>query len=136
MDLFIILLLVFVETSVYVDFPYNFISVSVTGYLTSKYELMALPYAILIGFFIGMSGYHVHKPIIFFIIFVIIMNQVFKHLLFDKINLILISLIEVFLYLSYVYFFEFSGVYFSSMIRETIFVLAMNYVLYRSERQK
>lgn len=135
MDLIIILLLVFVETSVYVDFPYNFVSISVAGYLTSKYELMALPYAILIGFLIGMSGYHVQKPIIFFVIFVVIMNQIFKHLLFDKINLFFISLVEVFLYLSYVYFFEFSSVYFSNIIKEIIFVLAMNYVLYRSERQ-
>ena len=38
MDLLVILLLVFLESSVYVEFPYNVVSISVVGYLTSKYE--------------------------------------------------------------------------------------------------
>ena len=50
MDLLIVLALVLLESSVYVDFPYNVVSISVVGYLTSKYELYSLPYAILIGF--------------------------------------------------------------------------------------
>jgi hypothetical protein len=45
MDLLIVLALVFLESSVYVDFPYNVVSISVVGYLTSKYELYSLPYA-------------------------------------------------------------------------------------------
>lgn len=134
MDLLIILSLVFLETSVYVDFPYNCVSISVVGYLTSKYELLSLPYAILIGFIVGLSGYHVEKPIIFLVIFVLIMNQVFKHVLFDKINLPIITIIEAVLYLSYVYFFEFSTITFINIIKELVFIFIMNYILYKSER--
>jgi hypothetical protein len=134
MDLLIILLLVFLETSVYVDFPYNCVSISVVGYLTSKYELLSLPYAILIGFLIGVSGYHAERPIIFLIIFVLIMNRVFKHLLFEKINLVFITLIEAGLYLIYVYFFEFSSISIINIIKEIVFVFIMNYILYKSER--
>lgn len=61
MDLLIVLALVLLESSVYVDFPYNVVSISVVGYLTSKYELYSLPYAILIGFIMGLSGYQGRK---------------------------------------------------------------------------
>lgn len=134
MDLIVVLLLVFIETSVYVDFPYNVVSISVIGYLTSKYELMALPYGIIVGFLVGLSGHHIQKPIIFFVAFIIIMNEVFKYFLFEKINLVFITLIEVFLYLSYIYIFEFPTVYLSNIIKEILFVFAMNYIFYRSER--
>lgn len=135
MDSLIIFLLVFIETSVYVDFPYNVVSISFVAFLTSKYELMALPYAVVIGFLVGLSGHNIQRPIIFFIFFVIIMNEVFKYFLFEKINLIFISLIEISLYLSYIYFFEFSTIYLNNIIKLIIFVLSMNYILYRSERQ-
>lgn len=134
MDLLIILALVFLETSVFVDFPYNAVSISVVGYLTSKYELFSLPYAILIGFIIGLSGYHVERPIIFLIIYLLILNFVFKHFIFNKINLIFITLLEVILYLLYVKYFELGIVTFVNFFKEYIFVLFMNIVLLRSER--
>ena len=105
MDLIIILGLVFLETSVFVDFPYNAVSISVVGYLTSKYELFSLPYAILIGFIIGLSGYHVERPIIFLIIYLLILNFIFKHFIFNKINIIFITLFEVILYMLYIKYF-------------------------------
>lgn len=134
MDLLIILLLVFLETSVFVDFPYNAVSISVVGYLTSKYELFSLPYAILIGFIIGLSGHHVERPIIFLIIYLLILNFVFKHLIFNKINLVFITLIEVSLYLLYIKYFELGEVNSINFIKEYIFVLFMNIVLLKSER--
>lgn len=134
MDLLIILALVFLETSVFVDFPYNAVSISVVGYLTSKYELFSLPYAILIGFIIGLSGYHVERPIIFLIIYLLILNFVFKHFIFNKINLVFITLLEVILYLLYVKYFELGIVTFINFFKEYIFVLFMNIVLLRSER--
>ena len=135
MDLLVILLLVFLESSVYVEFPYNVVSISVVGYLTSKYELFSLPYAILIGFIMGLSGYHVERPIIFLIVYLLIMNTIFKHLLFNKINLVFITLIEVALYIFYVKFFEIGIVGYMNMIKEFIFVLLMNIVLLKSERE-
>ncbi|MBN1467968.1 MAG: hypothetical protein JXM74_05970 [Fusobacteriaceae bacterium] len=135
MDLLVILLLVFLESSVYVEFPYNVVSISVVGYLTSKYELFSLPYAILIGFIMGLSGYHVERPIIFLIVYLLIMNTIFKHLLFNKINLVFITLIEVALYIFYVKFFEIGIVGYMNMIKEFIFVLIMNIVLLKSERE-
>ena len=135
MDLLIVLALVFLESSVYVDFPYNVVSISVVGYLTSKYELFSLPYAILIGFIMGLSGYHVERPIIFLIVYLLIMNTIFKHLLFNKINLVFITLIEVALYIFYVKFFEIGIVGYMNMIKEFIFVLIMNIVLLKSERE-
>ena len=78
MDLLIVLALVFLESSVYVDFPYNVVSISVVGYLTSKYELYSLPYAILIGFIMGLSGYHVERPIIFLIIYLFALFTIFQ----------------------------------------------------------
>ncbi|MBP9595718.1 MAG: hypothetical protein KBE24_02950 [Fusobacteriaceae bacterium] len=134
MDLLIVLALVFLESSVYVDFPYNVVSISVVGYLTSKYELYSLPYAILIGFIMGLSGYHVERPIIFLIIYLLIMNLVFKHLLFNKINIVFITLIEVTLYLVYIKYFELGVVSHINLIKEYIFVLIMNIVLLKSER--
>ena len=135
MDLLVILLLVFLESSVYVEFPYNVVSISVVGYLTSKYELFSLPYAILIGFIMGLSGYHVERPIIFLIVYLLIMNTIFKHFLFNKINLVFITLIEVALYIFYVKFFEIGIVGYMNMIKEFIFVLIMNIVLLKSERE-
>ena len=135
MDLLVILLLVFLESSVYVEFPYNVVSISVVGYLTSKYELFSLPYAILIGFIMGLSGYHVERPIIFLIVYLLIMNTIFKHLLFNKINLVFITLIEVALYIFYVKFFEIGIAGYMNMIKEFIFVLIMNIVLLKSERE-
>lgn len=134
MDLLIVLILVFLETSVFVDFPYNAVSISVVGYLTSKYELFSLPYAILIGFIIGLSGYHVERPIIFLILYLLILNFIFKHLIFNKINLVFITLIEVILYLVYVRYFELGEVTLVNFIKEYIFVLFMNIVLLKSER--
>lgn len=134
MDLLIVLILVFLETSVFVDFPYNAVSISVVGYLTSKYELFSLPYAILIGFIIGLSGYHVERPIIFLILYLLILNFIFKHLIFNKINLVFITLIEVILYLLYVRYFELGEVTLVNFIKEYIFVLFMNIVLLKSER--
>ncbi len=134
MDLLIVLILVFLETSVFVDFPYNAVSISVVGYLTSKYELFSLPYAILIGFIIGLSGYHVERPIIFLILYLLILNFIFKHLIFNKINLVFITLIEVILYLVYVRYFELGEVSLVNFIKEYIFVLFMNIVLLKSER--
>lgn len=134
MDLLIVLILVFLETSVFVDFPYNAVSISVVGYLTSKYELFSLPYAILIGFIIGLSGYHVERPIIFLILYLLILNFIFKHLIFNKINLVFITLIEVILYLVYVRYFELGEVTLINFIKEYIFVLFMNIVLLKSER--
>ncbi len=134
MDLLIVLILVFLETSVFVDFPYNAVSISVVGYLTSKYELFSLPYAILIGFIIGLSGYDVERPIIFLILYLLILNFIFKHLIFNKINLVFITLIEVILYLVYVRYFELGEVTLINFIKEYIFVLFMNIVLLKSER--
>lgn len=134
MDLLIVLALVFLETSVYVDFPYNVVSISVVGYLTSKYELFSLPYAILIGFIMGLSGFHVERPIIFLIIYLLIMNLIFKHLLFNKINIAFITLIEVSLYLIYIKYFEIGIINHVNLIKEYIFVLIMNIVLLKSER--
>lgn len=134
MDLLIVLALVFLESSVFVDFPYNAVSISVVGYLTSKYELFSLPYAILIGFIMGLSGYHVERPIIFLIVYLLILNYIFKHLIFNKINLIFITFFEVVLYLLYIKYFELGLVSFVSFIKEYIFVLFMNIVLLRSER--
>ncbi len=134
MDLLIVLILVFLETSVFVDFPYNAVSISVVAYLTSKYELFSLPYAILIGFIIGLSGYHVERPIIFLILYLLILNFIFKHLIFNKINLVFITLIEVILYLLYVRYFELGEVSLVNFIKEYIFVLFMNIVLLKSER--
>lgn len=134
MDLLIVLALVFLETSVYVDFPYNVVSISVVGYLTSKYELFSLPYAILIGFIMGLSGFHVERPIIFLIVYLLIMNMIFKHLLFNKINVAFITLIEVLLYLSYIKYFEIGIVSYLNAIKEYIFVLIMNIILLKSER--
>ncbi len=134
MDLLIVLILVFLETSVFVDFPYNAVSISVVGYLTSKYELFSLPYAILIGFIIGLSGYHVERPIIFLILYLLILNFIFKHLIFNKINLVFITLIEVIMYLLYVKYFELGEVTLVNFIKEYIFVLFMNIVLLKSER--
>ena len=134
MDLLIVLALVLLESSVYVDFPYNVVSISVVGYLTSKYELYSLPYAILIGFIMGLSGYHVERPIIFLILYLLILNFIFKHLIFNKINLVFITLIEVILYLVYVRYFELGEVTFVNFIKEYIFVLFMNIVLLKSER--
>lgn len=134
MDLLIVLILVFLETSVFVDFPYNAVSISVVGYLTSKYELFSLPYAILIGFIIGLSGYHVERPIIFLILYLLILNFIFKHLIFNKINPVFITLIEVIMYLLYVKYFELGEVTLVNFIKEYIFVLFMNIVLLKSER--
>lgn len=134
MDLLIVLALVFLESSVFVDFPYNAVSISVVGYLTSKYELFSLPYAILIGFIIGLSGYHVERPIIFLIIYLLVLNYIFKHLIFNKINLVFITLFEVILYLLYVKYFELGVLSFTNVIKEYIFVLFMNIVLLKSER--
>jgi len=135
MDLIIILGLVFLETSVFVDFPYNAVSISVVGYLTSKYELFSLPYAILIGFIIGLSGYHVERPIIFLIIYLLILNFIFKHFIFNKINIVFITLFEVILYMLYIKYFELGVVTAVNVIKEYIFVLFMNIVLLRSERE-
>lgn len=135
MDLLIILGLVFLETSVFVDFPYNAVSISVVGYLTSKYELFSLPYAILIGFIIGLSGYHVERPIIFLIVYLLILNFIFKHFIFNKINLVFITLFEVVLYMLYIKYFELGVVSVVNVIKEYIFVLFMNIVLLRSERE-
>lgn len=134
MDLFITLFLVFLESSICIDFPYNSISIGIVGYLTSKYELLALPYAILIGFLMGLSGYHAERPIIFLVIFLLIMHLIFKRLLFNKINLVLITLIEVGLYLLYVRYYELGMVTGINFIKEYIFVLIVNIVLLRSER--
>ena len=135
MDLFVILSLVFLESSIYIDFPYNVISISVVGFLTAKYELLALPYVILIGFIMGLSGYHIERPIIFLIFYLLIMNLVFKHLLFTKINIIFITLIEVILYLLYIRYFELGVVSTLNIVKEYIFVLTMNFVFLRSERE-
>lgn len=102
--------------------------------MTSKYELFSLPYAILIGFIIGLSGYHVERPIIFLILYLLILNFIFKHLIFNKINLVFITLIEIILYLVYVRYFELGEVTLINFIKEYIFVLFMNIVLLKSER--
>lgn len=129
---FVVLLLILLETSVYVDFPYNSISLSVVAFLTAKHNLYAVFYAIVIGFIVGLSGSHVERPIIFFMIYVYVLNFIFKHLNYERVNLPLISLVEVILYLTYVYFFEFESFGLLIIIKHYLLVLLMNYILFKT----
>ncbi|MBZ4683533.1 MAG: hypothetical protein PWP46_1511 [Fusobacteriaceae bacterium] len=136
MNLLIVIFLVFLETSVYVDFPYNAVALSYSGYIIFTKEYFSLPYLFLIGFVVGLSGYHVERPIVFFLFLFVILRIFYKFILFQGINIFIITLIEVILYLLYINFFEYKLINLYLFVKEFIFVYIMNFIFYKLEFEK
>lgn len=131
---FVIFILIMLESSIYLNFPYYSISLSFLGYITYKKRYYSLIYSFFISLIVGVSGYHLEKVIIFFLIYNLILLFVYKHIHFDKINIIFVSLLEVILYYIYVYFFETNELFIQNWIRGYFFVLIYNYIFYRLEK--
>lgn len=136
MEYAVIFLLVFLETSVYVDFPYNAVAISFIGYITSKKEFGAIPYAVTTGIIVGLSGYHVERPVVFLIILVVVLRYVYKVLMIDRATLILITFIELAMYFIYIYFFEFKDIKPVFFLKEFLFIFLMNYVLHKADKNE
>lgn len=130
----IVFTLIFLESAIYSGFPFYAIALSFLGYMVFKKELYALIFAIIIAFIIGGNGSHIEEEIIFFIIFVVVLNNVFKNIYFEKINILLITIIEVAMYLLFIYFFKAREIQIFNWIKELIFVLLYNFIFARMEK--
>jgi hypothetical protein len=131
----IVCMLIFVESSIYTEYPYYFISISFMGYLTHKMGVKALGYNVAIAFFISMYSRSIACDIIFFVIYTIILSKIFKYIFFDKVNLLFISLVEVVLYNMYIYFFKRQEVVVMYWLKQYIFVFIYNYLFLSFENK-
>lgn len=130
----IIIFLIFLETSIAESYPYYSVALSFLGYIIYKKEKEAFFYGFLIVFFIGLSSPHIEYTLVFFLIYGLCLYFLYKHLVYSRINILLISFIEIFLYIIYVYLFRVKDILFFNWIKGFIFVSFYNYIFYWYEK--
>jgi len=131
----IICILIFIESSVYTDYPYYYITISFMGYLSHKFPKKAVYYNFLIAFFISLYSTTIAYDIVFFIFYTICLNKIFKYILFHKLNVMLITLIEILIYNFYIFAFKRQEIVLIYWLKQYIFVFLYNYLFLTFEKR-
>lgn len=127
-----IILMIFIETSIFVDFPYFALGLTFIGYLTYKKGKGAIIYSIIIAFFTDFSSY----GILFFMFYTLTLYQIYKHINFTRINAFIISILELVLYFIYLNVFKISGFDFIIILKEFTFIFVYNLLFFELEKLK
>lgn len=130
----IIFLLIFLETSIAASYPYYSVALSYLGYLVYKKEKEAFFYGFIIVFFIGLSSPNIEYTLIFFLIYGLILYYLYKHLMYSRVNVIIISLVEIVLYIVYVYLFRVKEVLILNWLKGFLFISFYNFLFYWYEK--
>lgn len=131
-----VFIFIFLETAIAGHFPYYAMTLSFLGYMAYSKDVYSVFYAIPVAILIGMSSDRIEQVFIFFIVYVLVLNQVYRHILFDKVNIFLITVLQVAMYMGFLYWFRTKDIGAVVIIKESIFVLLYNYVFYYFERMK
>ncbi|BDU49892.1 hypothetical protein [Haliovirga abyssi] len=126
----IIILMIFIEMSIYVDFPYFALGLTFIGYLTYKEGKRAIIYSMIIAFFTDFSSY----GIIFFMFYTFLLYQIYKHINFTRINIVIVSILEILLYFLYLGIFKMNTFDILIIIKEFIFVFIYNSLFFELEK--
>lgn len=132
---FTICILIFIESSVYTAYPYYYITISFMGYISHKFEEKAIYFNVIIAFFISLYSTTIAYDIMFFILYTMFLNKMFKYILFHKLNILIITFVEILIYNLYVFVFkrhEFLLVYW---VKQYIFVFMYNYLFLTFEKR-
>lgn len=131
-----VFIFIFLETAIAGHFPYYAVTLSFLGYMAFSKEVYSVFYTIPVVMILGISATNIEQLFIFFIIYVLILNQVYRHILFDKINILLITFLEVAMYLGFLYLFRTKDISINVVVKESIFVLLYNFIFYYFEKMK
>ena len=129
-----IFMLIFFETAVYANYPYYAIGLSFIGYLAYKKSSGYIILAVLVAIINGISGEHLATDIIFYSFFFVLMLNIYKFIYFEKINIILISFVETFVYALFIYVFKIKEVLPIIWVKEFAFLLIYNYIFAKLEK--
>lgn len=126
----IVFLFIILETAVAGNYPYYAIALSFLGYVAYKHEEKSLYFAMGVAFVIGISASRIEQIILFYSIYVLVLAKLFKSILFERVNIFFITLIEVAMYITYIYFFRIKDILILNWIKEFVFVLFYNFIFY------
>lgn len=126
----IVFLFIILETAVAGNFPYYAIALSFLGYVAYKHEEKALYYALGTAIIIGISSSRIEQIILFYSLYVFLLSKMYKSILFEKVNILFITVIEVGLYIAYIYIFRIKEILILNWIKEFMFVLFYNFIFY------
>ena len=120
--------MIFLETSLAVDFPYSVFSITYINYIIYEKQERGFYYAIFVAFLVAISGNSVEGKMFFFGIYSIVVYCYSKYILYEKQNIPLIVLVQVCLYLPYLYYFESRLPSFGILIKMFMFYSVANYI--------
>ena len=120
--------MIFLETSLAIDYPYNVFSITYINYAMYEKNEKGFYHAILVALLLSLSGNSVEKKIFFFGIYSLVVYCYSKYILYEKLNIPLIALVQVCLYAPYVYYFEFRAFSIGIMLRMFVFYTVANYI--------
>ncbi len=126
----VVCFLIFAESAIYQNYPFNSIALSFLGYMAYRRDIKIVWFLIYISLVIGFSGYN----LVFFILYAIVLYYIYKSMVFTKINVIIISFIEVLMYVSYIYFFKIKEIWPHIWIEEFIFISFYNIIFYNFDK--
>ena len=129
-----IYLLIFFETAVYANYPYYAIGLSFVGYVAYKKQYKFIIFAVLVAVITGISGEHLATDIIFYSLYFLLMLNLYKFIYFEKINIIIISFVETFTYVTFIYFFKINELLPMIWVKEFVFLLIYNYIFAKLEK--
>jgi hypothetical protein len=121
-------LMIFLETSLAIDYPYNVFSITYINYVMYEKNEKGFYHAILVALLLSLSGNSVEKKIFFFGIYSLVVYCYSKYILYEKLNIPLIALVQVCLYAPYVYYFEFRAFSIGVLLRMFVFYTVANYI--------
>jgi hypothetical protein len=129
-----IYLLIFCETSVNANYPYYAIALSFTGYMAYKKQYKFIIFAVITAIITGISGEHLAIDIIFYSLYFLLMMNLYRFIYFEKINIIVISFVEAFIYILFIYMFKINEINFMVWVKEFGLLLVYNYLFAKLEK--
>lgn len=121
-------LMIFLETSLAINFPYNVFSITYVNYIMYEKKEKGFYNVILVALLISLSGNSIEKKLFFFGVYSLVVYSYSKYILYEKLNIPLITLVQTCLYAPYIYYFELRSFNFGILIKMFIFYLVANYI--------
>lgn len=131
-----VFLFIFIESAMAGHFPYYALTLSFLGYMAYSKDIYSVFYAIPIVLIQCISSNEIEQILIFFIIYVTILSQIYRHIMFDKVNILIVTILQAAMYLTFLYFFRIKDVTYDIAVKECIFILLYNFIFYYFEKMK
>jgi hypothetical protein len=125
---FFAFLMIFLETSLSMGFPYNVFSIAYTNYIMYEKQESGFYHIFFVALLVSLSGNSIEKKMLFFGVYSLVVYHYSKYILYEKFNIPLISTVQVLLYAPYVYFFELKLFSLGILIKMFIFYLVANFL--------